>query len=170
MLALAGVVVSAASFAAVVSTPAILIPLSLMTAWAALALVTSGLAVRKFGWQGPLDTVLIVRSLVKITLGAAALFYLGAGPQRIWSAALSAPDGQTKVVLWLFVAAWIVGFWCVVTGSAKLLLLLAAIIPRRRKSPVASSAHGQADFAGAAEASRAMQGKGRRSKMEGVKF
>ena len=173
ILALAAVVVSEASLAAVSSNPALWIPLSVMTAWGGLWLVTSGLAFKRLGSQGPLDSVLIVRALVKIAIGGAVLRFLPFGvSQLLWGGLhiLQAPDWTAAVVLLAYIAGWFVAFWCVVTGSTKLLLMLATQIRRRPKALADPSTHGRGRFAGAAEGSRVMQGQGRRSRMEGVKF
>ena len=53
--------------------PFIAVPLAVMVVWGGLWFVTSGLAVRLYGSQGPLDAVILVRSLVKIAVGGAAL-------------------------------------------------------------------------------------------------
>jgi hypothetical protein len=140
--------------------------------WGALWQVTSGLQAWRYGSQGPVGTVVLVRALVKIGIGITLAWFLHPYQiaQLLW-AFHHAPTVTAAALGLAFIAGWAIAWWCFCTGAVKtLLVLLTMVRRRRRKSPVASSAHGQADFAGAAEASRAMQGKGRRSKMEGVKF
>lgn len=173
MLALSGLIVLLIDNegGSVSSQPWVWVPLAVIAAWGALWFVTSGLAALRYGSQGPTDTVVLVRSLVKVAVGCTFVHFMPADMGRLLTLAWTASTGQVALFAWGYCAGWLVAMWCIFTGAAKVLLLLLAKIPRRRKkSPVASSAHGQADFAGAAEASRAMQGKGRRSKMEGVKF
>jgi hypothetical protein len=174
ILALSGfvVVLAQAEGYAVSSTPLLWAPLTVAIVWGALWLVTSGLQAWRYGSQGPVDTVVLVRALVKIGIGITLAWFLHPYQiaQLLW-AFHHAPTVTAAALGLAFIAGWAIAWWCFCTGAVKtLLVLLTMVRRRRRKSPVASSAHGQADFAGAAEASRAMQGKGRRSKMEGVKF
>jgi hypothetical protein len=174
LLALAAVVVSEESFPAVASTPALWVPVLAVTAWGALWLVTSGLAVRQFGWQGPVDAVVFVRALVKITFGVAVFYLMPPGlshlDRLLWGVR-NPPDIQTLVIVAGFAVGWLVAFWCIVTGSAKLLLLLSTQIRSRPKAPADGSAHGEGrEETDPAKAADALRGRGRRSRMEGVEF
>jgi hypothetical protein len=163
-LALSGLLVLLAQSqgGSVSSQPLLWVPLAVMAAWGALWLVTSGLAARRYGSQGPLDTVVLVRSLVKIAVGCTVVHFRPADAGQLLRVALNATDWQLALFALAWLAAWFAAMWCIVTGAAKVLLLLLTKIRRRaRQAPQpVTNPRGDARDASRAEARRAMQGQG----------
>ena len=164
MLALSGLIVLLvqAKGGSVSSQPLAWVPLAVMAVWGALWLVTSGLAARRYGSQGPTDTVVLVRSLVKVAVGSTFVHFMPADMGRLLTLAADPPDWQVAFFTWGFCAGWFVAMWCIFTGAAKALLLLLTKIRRRsRQAPEpVTNPRGDARDASRAEARRAMQGQG----------
>lgn len=164
MLALSGSIVFLAhgQGAAVSSMPLLWVPLGIMVIWGALWLVTSGLQARLYGSQGPLDTVLLVRSMVKVGIGVAIAHFIPFQSSQLLAALPRIADLTGIVFALLCLAGWFVAWWCVFTGAAKiLLLLLTRIRGRARRTPKPTqNPRGDARNASRAEARNAMRGLG----------
>jgi hypothetical protein len=125
-------------------------------------LVTSGLQTRLYGPQGPLDTVILVRSTVKVGIGVALAHFIPFQPAQLLAVLPRVADSPAVLFALLCIAGWFIAWWCLATGAAKILLLLVARIRRRgRKTPPPmNNPRGDARNANRAEARAAMRGQG----------
>src|SRR5271166_1939487 len=92
----------------VVAEPVLWLPLGVLTVWGTLWLVTSSLQARLYGPQGPIDTVILVRSLVKIAIGGAIVYFLPFGVTPLLWSVPRAPEFGILLFLLLLIAGWFI--------------------------------------------------------------
>lgn len=124
---------------------------------------------------GMRDGMLTWRAVVKIAVGIVLLFYVPFDKGLILRLASSVSSYATLRESWelaLLVLVPLAAYWCLVTGIVRFVLAISGGLRFRRKKvpPPVTMPHGDSRVAGPGEGRRAMQGQGRKSRMDGRKF